>query len=152
MSNNKELKKRKRQQETFVNQLGKGNRVTNTRLDIIECLSDGFHQHTASDIVNHLKKKNSNLNIGTVYNNLKVLLSQGIIDACPNYQSQNQRYELVDTTNFHIHIRDFKSNKEEYENVPDGIVDQIKNLLSKKGYDIHNLKIEVLVKEKKENN
>lgn len=148
MSNNKELKRRKDKQENIINKLGKGNRVTNTRLDIIECLSDGHHQHTANDIVMHLKKKHTTLNVGTVYNNLKALLSQGIIDVYPNYQSQNQRYELIDKNNFHIHIRDYKNDIEEYQNVPSELVELITKLINEKGYDIHNLKIEVLVKKK----
>ncbi len=148
MSNNKELNQRKTKQEKIINKLGKGNRVTNTRLDIIECLSDGHHQHTANDIVMHLRKKHNNLNVGTVYNNLKALLAQGIIDVYPNYQSQNQRYELVDKNNFHIHVRDYQADTEEYETIPNNLVNEITNLFVEKGYEIHNLKIEVLVKKK----
>lgn len=124
-------------------------RMTNTRMEIIKCLSDGQHQHTATDIVNHLKKnKQNDINIATVYNNLKTLLEEGIIDVFPNYESKNQRYELINEENFHIHLRDFFNGKEFYLDVPDNLKKTISEIVDKQGYEVHNLEIKVLVKKK----
>lgn len=126
----------------------KKRRMTLTRSNIIDCLSDGQHQHTAIDIVNHLKKQNKNINIATVYNNLKTLLEEGIIDVYPNYESQNQRYEIINENNIHMHLRDFCNNKEFHLNVPNEIKKMIYDLVDDYGYDVHNLEIKILVKKK----
>lgn len=126
----------------------KKRRMTSTRMEIIDCLSDGQHQHTAVDIVNHLKNKHKNINIATVYNNLKTLLEEGIIDVFPNYESQNQRYELINDDNIHMHLRDFCNNKEFHLNIPDNLKKIIYELVDEQGYDVHNLEIKVLVKKK----
>lgn len=144
----KNIDDRKIQQKEILNNLDKNRRITNTRLDIIECLSDGQHQHTAADIVNHLKQKYDRLNIATVYNNLKALLAQGVIDVYPNYDSQNQRYELINKDNFHIHLRNYMSGSEEHIDIPDNIINEINDIISARGYNLHNLKIEVIVKNK----
>lgn len=124
----------------------KGRRTTQTRLDIIECLKDGMHQHTCNDIVNHLRKNNKKCNIATVYNNLKILLLEGIVDVYPNYESSNQRYELVNKDNFHIHFKELITGDEKYIDVPETLINELKNVASKYGYSIHNLKIDLLVK------
>lgn len=126
----------------------KKRRMTSTRMDIINCLLDGQHQHTAIDIVSHLKKKNKDINIATVYNNLKMLLQEGVIDVFPNYESQNQRYELINNDNIHIHLRDFCNNEEFHLNIPDKLQKIIYDLVNEQGYDVHNLEIKVLVKKK----
>lgn len=126
----------------------KKRRMTSTRMDIIDCLTDGQHQHTVKDIVNHLKGKGQKINTATVYNNLKTLLEEGIVDVYPNYESQNQRYELINDENIHIHLRDFCNEKEFYLGVPDNLKKSIYKLVEDEGYKVHNLEIKVLVKKK----
>lgn len=124
----------------------KDRRITNMRLEVIECLKDGIHQHTLNDIVAHLKRKNTHINIATVYNNIKSLLDDGIIDVYANYDSKSQRYELIKKENYHIHIRELDTKKEKHMQIPDDLQEKINSILRELNYEIHNLKIEILVK------
>jgi len=51
--------------------------VTKNRIEIIKCLNDGHvHFHVISEISKH-----TNLNTKSIYNNIKVLIANGLVDS-----------------------------------------------------------------------
>lgn len=122
----------------------KNYRLTKNRIDILECLNDNVHGHTINDIVNHLKEKGKKVNVASVYNTIKMLINEGIVDIYTDYVSKNQIFEIVDDSKMHIHIYDTINEVCSKEEMPTKIIHEIEKLLEKKGYRAHNIKIEIL--------
>ena len=52
-------------------------KVTKNRVSILSCLDDNEHFHSVSDIEKHL----DNMNTKSIYNNIKIFISKGIVDS-----------------------------------------------------------------------
>lgn len=135
--------------QKIINEIKTKHRLTNSRIEIIKCLQDNHHSHTINDIVKDLKKSNQHVNVASVYNNINLLLKEGMIDVYPDYQSKNQLYELVDHKKMHIHLYFYETEKQQRYLLPDYIKEAIIRFLDDKGYDYQNIKIEILAKENK---
>lgn len=135
--------------EKLINKIKFKHRLTNSRIEIIKCLQDNHHSHAINDIVKDLKQKNQHVNVASVYNNINLLLKEGMIDVYPDYQSKNQLYELVDKNKMHIHLYFYETDKQQRYLLPDYIKEAIAKFLDEKGYDYQNIKIEILAKENK---
>lgn len=127
-------------------------RITQTRLDVLDCLNDSVHAHSVQDIVNHLKEKNKKVNVATVYNIIKFLIDEGVVDIYSDYENKNHVYEIVDKNNFHIHIYNTSSSKNTKIPMPKSLEKTIKDLINDHGYDCHNIKIEILAYNKNNKN
>lgn len=135
--------------EKLINKIKFKHRLTNSRIEIIKCLQDNHHSHTINDIVKDIKQKNQHVNVASVYNNINLLLREGMIDIYPDYQSKNQLYELVDYNKMHIHLYFYETGKQERYLLPNYIKEDIIKFLNEKNYDFQNIKIEILAKENK---
>lgn len=136
-----------------VNNKNKKNyRMTQTRKDILECLNDNFHGHTIKDIIKHLSSKDKKVNVASVYNTIKFLVNEGIVDIYTDYKNKNQTFEIIDKNDYHIHIYDTKTSSEKKINMPNNLKVLIEDILSEKGYLAHNIKIEILGYKKDKNN
>lgn len=126
----------------------KNYRVTQTRIDILECLNDDLHGHTIKDIVHHLKMKNKKVNVASVYNTIKMLIDEGIVDIYTDYKNKTQIFEIVNNKNLHIHV--YVSNTKEVIKIdmPKEVEQAIRKTINKK-YNISNIKIEILANSKK---
>lgn len=126
-------------------------RITKIRTEIIKCISDGYHSHTINDIANHLKNNVELLivNKASIYNTLKLLINEGIIFSRISAATQETNYELINSKEIHYHIFDVES-KEEFTHV---LKEEFKNKLSAilldEKYDILNVDLNIIVKEKK---
>ena len=135
-------------EQKLINKIKAKHRLTNSRVEIIKCLQDEHHSHTINDIVKDLKSKNKHVNVASVYNNINLLIKEGMIDIYPDYLSKNQLYELVDKNKMHIHLYFYENEKQERYLLPENIKQSIKDFLNEKGYDFQNIKIEILAKKK----
>lgn len=137
--------------DDFIKQLNKKHyRVTQTRIDVLECLNDNFHSHTIKDIVKHLNSKGKKVNLTSVYNNIKLLINEGIVDIYTDYNTKNQVFEIIDKSRLHIHIYDIKNNEENKMDMPLDIQEKLESILNQLGYEAKNIKIEILASKKEE--
>lgn len=134
--------------DKLINQIKSKHRLTSSRLDIIECLQDEHHSHTINDIIKHIEQKNKHVNVTSVYNNINLLIKEGIIDVYPDYKSKNQLYEIVDKSKLHIHLYCPENDEEKRYLLPEDIKQSIIKLLDKNGYEYQNIKVEILAKKK----
>ncbi len=80
-------------------------RLTKTRMSIVECLLDGNHLHSIEDIVDHLKKRTKKIiNLKTVYNTIDFLESNNLIEK--HIVGRKIFYEVTETKGNHIHVID----------------------------------------------
>lgn len=135
--------------EKILSKIKSKHRITNSRIEVIKCLQDSHHSHTINDIVKDIKLKNAHVNVASVYNNINLLLKEGMIDVYPDYQSKNQLYELVDKNKMHIHLYFYETEKQERYLLPDNVKEAVIKFLDEKGYDFQNIKIEILAKKNK---
>ncbi len=133
----------------LLKKLNKNYRLTQTRIDILDCLNDDIHAHTIKDIVEHLNSKGKKVNVASVYNTIKILINEGIVDIYTNYENKTQVFEIVNKDKFHIHVYDTNHEKEFKINMPKTIEDEIRSILDKNDLSVHNIKIEILASSKK---
>lgn len=126
----------------------KNYRVTQARVDVLECLNDDVHSHTIKDIVKHLNNKGKKVNVTSVYNTIKLLINEGIVDIYTDYDNKNQVFEIIDKNKLHIHLYDRKNNQENKFDMPENIINEINNFINEKGYNADNIKIEILASKK----
>lgn len=77
-----------------------GYKITPQRRLILEVLQQKRHQ-TAEDICSALKEKEPNISLGTIYRNLTILLSLGLVTGL-DFRDGRIRYELNDSHHHHL--------------------------------------------------
>lgn len=133
--------------ELLKNLSNKKYRVTQTRIDILDCLSDK-HSHSIQEIIEHLKLKNKKISVGSIYNTIKMLVNEGIVDIYTDYINKSQVYELIDQNKYHIHIFDTDKEIEHKIKLQKEIEDELNKILDSKNLKACNIKIEILAKKK----
>ena len=117
-------------------------RVTKNRIAILSCLADEVHFHTVKEISKHVK----DLNVKSIYNNIKILISEGLVDTYSfngiskyaindNFKDNHNAIHLVDNNSNVSHI-----------NISEKIINDIKNKVKKEGYNPSSVKIFVNIK------
>lgn len=126
-------------------------RITKIRTEIIKCISDGYHSHTINDIVEHLKThdKSLKINLASIYNTLNLLMNEGIIFSRIATASQKTNYELINTNEMHYHIFNIESKKESTHVLEEDFKNKLSLILMNHKYDILNIDLNIIVKEKK---
>lgn len=133
----------KEQDSAIIRKGNKKIRVTQTRIDVLNCLKDS-HAHTVQDIVNHLTQNNKKVNVASIYNTIKFLIDEGIVDIYTDYENKTHVYEIVDKNDFHLHIYDTTNQKNIKVPMPNDLENEIRNLVKKYNCECHNIKIEIL--------
>ncbi len=113
--------------------------VTDNRIKIIQCLSDGHHFHAISEIIKHV-----GLNTKSVYNNIKVLIDKGLVDSFAfGGVSKYALNDLIRHGEYEIHV----VNKEEIKHleVDKKVFEEIKDKVEASGQKIHSIRILVNV-------
>ena len=117
-------------------------RVTENRILILTCLSDDTHFHTVKQISKHV----GSLNTKSIYNNIKILVSKGLIDTYSfdgiSKYAINDHYK--DEHNV-VHIIDKEQNAS-HITIDKKIISSIKKEVIKNGYDPSSVKIFVNIK------
>lgn len=124
-------------------------RLTKIRLSILECLSDGHHSHSIKNIIDHLESKNIKVNVSSVYNTIKFLISKGIIEINNNFDTKEQTYEIINKDNLHAHLYNVETNQTIEIPLPKSVKVSIENFLNSKNLVFENIKLEIVVKDKK---
>ncbi|NQZ66243.1 MAG: transcriptional repressor [Mycoplasmatales bacterium] len=117
-------------------------KITNNRIAVLNCLADETHFHTVSQIVEHLR----DINIKSVYNAVKKLTSEGIVDT---YSFEGvSKYAINDNyKNEHnvIHVVNEKLDVTHIDVAP-RIFKAIEREIKKNGYQTKNINIFVNIK------
>ena len=123
-------------------------KITNNRLLILNCLNDEKHFHTLNMIKQHIKKKyKKEINIKTLYNNIKILYAIGIIESF--VYDHEVLYALVDSLSSdiqHMHIIDYKNKKIDHMHLSTKTHNMLKKELDKKNVDYNQISITILKK------
>lgn len=124
--------------ENFLKE--KNIKITNNRLLILNCLNDDKHFHTLNMIREHIRNNfKKEINIKTLYNNIKILYAIGIIESF--VYNHEVLYALVDNLSNdiqHLHIIDYKNKKINHLHLSKKVNNMIKNELKEKGIDDYN--------------
>ena len=118
-------------------------RITKIRIDIMDCLSDGYHGHTIKDIIDHLNKKGKKVNISSVYNTINFLIDEGIVEIGTDIDTREQSFELIDKEDLHIHLHDLTNNEIKKIPLPKNIENAIEDFLKKESYQYENIKLDI---------
>jgi len=87
---------------SFLQRLAAGGyRITPQRRLILEVLQQGARHQTAEDICASLQQKEPNISLGTVYRNLNILISLGLVTGV-DFKDGRIRYELNDSHHHHL--------------------------------------------------
>ncbi|WP_044891193.1 Fur family transcriptional regulator [Malacoplasma penetrans] len=124
-------------------------RITKIRINILECLNDGYHGHTIKDIIDHLNSKGEKVNVSSVYNTINFLIEEGIIEIVNTLDSKEQAYELINKEDLHIHLYDVTNNKLDKVALPKEIEKAITDFLDSKNLTYENIKLDIYAKKKK---
>ncbi|RXY97023.1 hypothetical protein D8X55_01915 [Malacoplasma penetrans] len=124
-------------------------RITKIRINILECLNDGYHGHTIKDIIDHLNSKGEKINVSSVYNTINFLIEEGIIEIVNTLDSKEQAYELINKEDLHIHLYDVTNNKLDKVALPKEIEKAITDFLDSKNLTYENIKLDIYAKKKK---
>lgn len=90
-----------RLQEALTTLKSSGVRITPQRHAILEHLIDSMSHPTADEIYKALENKFPNMSVATVYNNLRVFKSAGLIKEL-TYGDSSSRFDYVTTDHYHI--------------------------------------------------
>ncbi|MDE5766974.1 MAG: transcriptional repressor [Malacoplasma sp.] len=123
-------------------------RITKIRVDIIDCLNDGYHGHTIKNIIDHLNSKGKKVNVSSVYNTINFLIDEGVVEIGTDIDTREQSFELIDKDNLHIHLHDLSSNKIKKITLPKNIRNAISEFLKKEGYQYENIKLDITATKK----
>lgn len=124
-------------------------RITKIRINILDCLSDGYHGHTIKDIIVHLNSKGEKVNVSSVYNTINFLIDEGIVEIVNTLDTKEQAYELINKEDLHIHLYDVSNNKSHKIDFPKDIQKSIIDFLDSKGYVYENIKLDIYASKKK---
>ena len=104
-------------------------RITEPRLDILGILKENHNPLTISEIHNKLKNKKTDL--ATVYRTINLFAELRVVNEI-DFKDEFKRYELIYDRHHHHHIVCRKCKN--VENVETCVLDDLENLLKKKGY------------------
>ena len=104
-------------------------RITEPRLDILGILKENNNPLTISEIHNKLKNKKTDL--ATVYRTINLFAELRVVNEI-DFKDEFKRYELIYDRHHHHHIVCRKCKN--VENVETCVLDDLENLLKKKGY------------------
>ncbi len=104
-------------------------RITEQRLDILGILKENHNQLTISEI--HSKLKNKKTDLATVYRTINLFAELRVVNEI-DFKDEFKRYELIYDRHHHHHIVCRKCKN--VENVETCVLDDLENLLKKKGY------------------
>ncbi len=104
-------------------------RITEPRLDILSILKSNHNPLTISEI--HGKLKNKKTDLATVYRTINLFAGLRIVNEI-DFKDEFKRYELIYDRHHHHHIVCRKCRN--VENVETCMLDELENLLKKKGY------------------
>lgn len=104
-------------------------RITEPRLDILGILKENHNPLTISEIHNKLKNKKTDL--ATVYRTINLFAELRVVNEI-DFKDEFKRYELIYDRHHHHHIVCRKCKN--VENVETCVLDELENLLKKKGY------------------
>ena len=104
-------------------------RITEPRLDILGILKENHNPLTISEI--HSKLKNKKTDLATVYRTINLFAELRVVNEI-DFKDEFKRYELIYDRHHHHHIVCRKCKN--VENVETCVLDELENLLKKKGY------------------
>lgn len=104
-------------------------RITEPRLDILGILKENHNPLTISEI--HSKLKNKKTDLATVYRTINLFAELRVVNEI-DFKDEFKRYELIYDRHHHHHIVCRKCKT--VENVETCVLDELENLLKKKGY------------------
>ncbi|MBL0106855.1 MAG: transcriptional repressor [Ignavibacteria bacterium] len=104
-------------------------RITEPRLDILGILKENHNPLTISEI--HSKLKNKKTDLATVYRTINLFAELRVVNEI-DFKDEFKRYELIYDRHHHHHIVCRKCKN--VENVETCVLDDLENLLKKKGY------------------
>ena len=104
-------------------------RITEPRLDILGILKENHNPLTISEI--HRKLKNKKTDLATVYRTINLFAELRVVNEI-DFKDEFKRYELIYDRHHHHHIVCRKCKN--VENVETCVLDELENLLKKKGY------------------
>ncbi len=131
--------------EKLNSKTDKNFRITKIRIDIIDCLNDGYHGHTIKDIINHLNNKGKKVNVSSVYNTINFLIDEGVVEIGTDTDKREHSFEIIDKDNLHIHLYDLANNYIKKISLPKNIENAISEFLEKEGYYYENIKLDITV-------
>jgi len=103
-------------------------RITEPRLDILGILKENHNPLTISEI--HSKLKNKKTDLATVYRTINLFAELRVVNEI-DFKDEFKRYELIYDRHHHHHIVCRKCKN--VENVETCVLDDLENLLKKKG-------------------
>ncbi|MGL4647607.1 MAG: Fur family transcriptional regulator [Mycoplasmoidaceae bacterium] len=138
-------------EESFIKILSKkGYRITNSRKDIISCLFDNNHEHTISELINHLKANHNQINVSSIYNTIEILIKEGLVQQQINPLTKEINYEVINPDNNHFHVYDLETEVEYLLNLPKPIKHEIEKFVtSQLGLTLTSFQIAVFAKKNK---
>ncbi len=121
-------------------------KVTNNRVQVLNCLADETHFHTVAEIIDHVKE----LNTKSVYNTIKLLINSGIVDTYSfggvskyaindNYKNDHSVIHAVNEKLDVTHI-----------DISEKVFSLIKKEVKKNGFEVKNINIFVNIKKSTE--
>ena len=120
-------------------------KVTPQRVAILEALTELHNHPTADNIIKYIKEKHPNVAIGTVYNNLEVLIEKGIINKV-NTDKDITRYDAITANHHHLYCVESERIEDYFD---DKLNQMIRDYLRRENipnFEIRDIKLQIIGK------
>lgn len=120
-------------------------KVTPQRIAILEALTELHNHPTADNIIQYIKEKHPNIAIGTVYNNLEVLIEKGIIKKV-NTDKDITRYDAITANHHHLYCVESERIEDYFDDKLNGLIKDYFNQKKIPNFEIRDIKLQIIGK------
>ncbi|WP_391591608.1 Fur family transcriptional regulator protein [[Mycoplasma] cavipharyngis] len=129
-----------------------GLKVTKTRVDLLEIfVQNQNHNLTFAKILKFLNQKKNNVNVSSLYNNLKIFCRIGILRSNLNLLTHETTFELLLNAVPHIHAYIISSEKQLVFNIGCELHDAMIAQFEKENYIVEDYLIQAVIRSKPSN-
>jgi len=120
-------------------------KVTPQRIAVLEAVTELNNHPTADNIIKFIKKKHPNVAIGTVYNNLEVLIEKGIIKKV-NTDKDITRYDAITANHHHLYCMESERMEDYFDDKLNQMIRDYFNQKKIPNFEIRDIKLQIIGK------
>jgi len=120
-------------------------KVTPQRVAILEALTELNNHPAADNIIKFIKEKHPNIAVGTVYNNLEVLIEKGIIKKV-NTDKDITRYDAITANHHHLYCVESERIEDYFDDMLNQMIRDYFNQKKIPNFEIRDIKLQIIGK------
>ena len=117
-------------------------KVTPQRVVILKTIADNRNHPTAEEIYREVIRKQPNIAVGTVYNILETLVSNGLVEKIST-RGDKMRYDLISVDHHHLFSKDSEKIEDYYNEELTGLISKYFEVNKIPGFKVSEFKLNI---------